>query len=149
MPHEQEADPIIISSFPGSAALRLPARSRFGEGRGGKLHSFESSAPRLKSDRQIPFQLLFLSKGAQRFDVLNGEVLRGLYFNGCMITKDKVYLACSLCLSPSSSNIMAFDDGFVSSLMSFEGMEGETVAHDRFIVIITWGKAILCDLMPV
>jgi hypothetical protein len=34
----RKADPLIISTFPGSPALCLPARSRFGEGRGGELH---------------------------------------------------------------------------------------------------------------
>ena len=34
-----KADPIIIFSFLGSPALCLHARSRFGEGRGGELHS--------------------------------------------------------------------------------------------------------------
>jgi len=34
-----KADPTIMSTFPGSPALCLPARSRFGEGRGGELHT--------------------------------------------------------------------------------------------------------------
>ena len=33
-----KADPVIKSTLPGSTALCLPARSRFGEGRGGELH---------------------------------------------------------------------------------------------------------------
>jgi len=47
----RKADPVIISTLPGSPALCLPARSpasrslaegrRFGEGRGGELHLLE------------------------------------------------------------------------------------------------------------
>jgi hypothetical protein len=39
----RKADPTIMSTFPESPPVCLPARSRFGEGRGGELHT-ESNA---------------------------------------------------------------------------------------------------------
>jgi len=45
----------MISTFPGSPALCLPARSRFGEGRGKELHFTESkhgSFHRLDTSRE-------------------------------------------------------------------------------------------------
>jgi hypothetical protein len=36
----RKADPVIITAFPGSPAVCLPARSRFGEGRGEELHPY-------------------------------------------------------------------------------------------------------------
>ena len=33
-----KAEPVNIDTFPGSLALCLPARSRYGQGRGGELH---------------------------------------------------------------------------------------------------------------